>query len=410
MGPQLWPYPMGYTYFSKSIVALATNKLEYKFESIPSMTAHQYLAAAMKLFIVDLVLLERIGVEFKNKTKDLTPKKMYVQIDVQSDPDPRLRLDTEEAYTVKVDNIANSIQVKITSASFCGVRHGLETLSQLILLDQDTGYLITLSSVLIKDAPSYRYRGLMIDTGRNYIPLPDLMRTIDAMAMSKLNTFHWRISDVTSFPLQLQKLPQLFEYGGYSRDMVYTKEDVKSLVKRASHRGIRILIEVAFPGPVGRAWFWSPGATCPAKSANYTCDNALCLRLSMSDAVFDILQIIYEEIIEMTKVDDVFHLSDSMFSLANCYNLIELREGFLNKALERLKIANKGFIPKLPIVWFTSHSTRDFEENTWERLGVQLHEWHPGAFIQFLNKFRVIHSSRWDLSCEMEKQRCKKYR
>ncbi|XP_059062757.1 probable beta-hexosaminidase fdl [Achroia grisella] len=408
-GPQLWPHPIGYTYFSKKIVALATNKLEYKFQSIPSENVHHYLAEAFKLFLGDLARLERIDVKI-NRTNDFTAKKMYIQIDVESDPDPRLLLNTDESYAMKIETIHDEVIIKIAGASFCGVRHGLETLSQLILLDQSTGYLITLSNIIIKDAPTHKYRGLMVDTARNYIPVPDLMRTIDAMAMVKLNTLHWRISDVTSFPLIIQKLPLLVEYGAYDRKLVYTKEDVRSVVIRAGIRGIRVLMEVAAPGPVGRPWSWSDDVTCPRKNENFTCDNILCLRLEMNKAVFDMLEIIYAEIIEMTKVDDIFHLSDGLFSLSNCYYLIGDREGFLEKALERLKLANKGFLPKLPVIWYTTHLMKDFVAKTWDRLGVQLSQWQSHPTDNFLSRFKVIHSSRWDLSCEMRKQRCHKYR
>ncbi|KAJ8708129.1 hypothetical protein PYW08_010495 [Mythimna loreyi] len=367
-GPQLWPHPIGYTYYSKKVVVLATNKLEYKFQSVPSQAVHMYLAEAFKLFLGDLAKLERYTLDARrmNISRDAMIKKMYIQMDVETDPDPRLRLETDESYTIRIETISNQVVIKLVSASFCGIRHALETLSQLILLDQSTGNLITLSNIIIKDAPSYKYRGLMIDTGRNYIPVPDIMRTIDAMATVKLNTFHWRISDVTSFPLYLPAVPQLFEYGSYDRSLVYTKDAIKAVVRRAGIRGIRILLEVAAPGPVGRAWSWLPEATCPTKNQNFTCNNVLCLRLGIHYTVFDILQIIYSEILEMTKVDDVFHLSDGVFSLVNCFNLIESRDGFLDKALERLKLANKGFLPKLPIIWYTAHLTRDLEARTWD--------------------------------------------
>lgn len=369
MGPQLWPQPIGYTYFSKKVVILATNKLEYKIQSVPSEAVHMFLAEAFKLFLGDLAKLERYTLDARrmNISRDSMIKKMYIQMDVETDPDPRLRLDTEESYTIKVETVTTQVVIKLLSTSFCGIRHALETLSQLILLDQTTGNLITLSNMIIKDAPSYKYRGLMLDTGRNYIPVPDIMRTVDAMASVKLNTLHWRISDVASFPLHIPAIPQLFEYGAYSRSQIYTKEDVKTVVRRAGIRGIRVLLEVAVPGPVGRPWSWIPEATCPTKDLNFTCNNVLCLTLGIQETVFDILQIIYSEILEMTKVDDVFHLSDGMFSLGNCFNLMGDREGFLDKALERLKLANKGFLPKLPIVWYTPVLTKDMEARTWDR-------------------------------------------
>ncbi|XP_072933707.1 uncharacterized protein [Epargyreus clarus] len=409
MGPQLWPYPIGYTHFSKTIIGLTTDKLEYKFQAIPSDIVRQYLAEAFKLFIKDLIRLEKIHSKPKNRT-DLMVRKMSIEIEVDNDADPRIRVNTDETYTLKMDTKDKRLLIRLSSASFCGVRHGLETLSQLILLDQTSGYLITVSSVTIKDGPSYKYRGLMIDTGRNFIPISDLMRTVDGMASCKLNTFHWRISDVASFPLHIPEIPELFEYGPYDRSMVYTKDDVKALVERAGFRGIRVLIEVAIPGPVGRPWSWSKDTSCPRQTDNDTCDNVLCLRFKMKDSLFDALQVIYSEILDLTKVDDVFHLSDGVFSMSNCFFLMEDREGFLDKALERLKLANGGFLPRLPIIWYTSHLARDFEAKTWERYGVQLNDWNPALSNPFLSKFRVIHSAKWDLSCEMKKKRCVKYR
>ncbi|XP_068624327.1 probable beta-hexosaminidase fdl [Battus philenor] len=413
MGPQIWPHPIGYTHYSKTIVALSTTNLEYKFQSVPSEIVHNYLAGAFKLFLKSIFRLEQID---RNKQENLTEpidlpiKRISIQIEVETDADPRIRLNTEEAYMININMVAHRVQIRIVSASFCGARHALETTSQLILLDQKTGYLITLSEVTIKDAPTYKYRGLMIDTGRNYIPVSDIMRTIDAMAACKLNTFHWRISSDTSFPLYLPKLPFLYEYGAYDRSMVYTKSDVHNVVKKAAVRGIRVLIEVTAPGPVGRPWSWFPQATCPRKSDNYSCENVLCMRLLMDTTVFDTLQIIYSEIIEMTGVTDVFHLSDGMFSMTNCYQLISDRDGFLKNALERLKLANDGYIPKLPIIWYSPHLMKDSEAKIWDRLGVQLADWDPNPGEQYLGKFRVIHSTKWDLSCAMVKQRCVKFR
>ncbi|KAI5638270.1 glycosyl hydrolase family 20, catalytic domain-containing protein [Phthorimaea operculella] len=410
-GPQLWPHPIGQTNFSKKLVALATDRLEYKFQvALASDMVTQYLAEAFGLFLADLARLERINHKNRNGTHDIEVTKMLIHLEVESDTDPRMRLNTDESYHLKVSEVADRIEIKINSPSFAGVRHGLETLSQIILLDQSTGFLITLSEAIVKDAPSYKYRGLMLDTARHYLPLIDILRTVDGMATCKLNTLHWRITDSASFPLHLPSLEKLFEYGAYGRDMVYTKEDVKMVVDRAGVRGIRVLLEVAVPGPVGRAWSWSNDlTTCPKKNDNFTCEDVICLRLKMQHKVFELLQHLYSEIIGMTGVDDMFHLSDSVFSLSNCYNLIEERKGFLENALERLRKANKGFLPKLPIIWYTQHLAREMNAKTWERYGVQVYDWpnHPDGS---LSRYKVIHSGRWDLSCDVKKGRCTKYR
>lgn len=342
-GPQIWPLPIVYRSFSKAVVGLATNRIEYKFQTVPSAAVHQHLAQAFKLFLAELSKLERVDMQNRtNLENNFDIKKLTILINVETDPDPKIKLNTDEAYYLNIETLDEKVKVSITSASFCGVRHGLETLSQLMLLDQITGYLITLSNVKIKDSPAYKYRGIMLDTGRNYLPVKDLVRTIDAMSSCKLNTLHWRVSDAASFPLLLPGLENLVQYGAYDSSMVYTEKDVEKVVSRAAIRGIRVLIEVAMPGPVGRAWSWSEEAICPKQINNDTCGNQNCIYLRMSGKVFSYLKKIYKYIITITGVDDVFHLSDGMFSLSNCHYVSDSRIYFLDKALDVLRSANKG--------------------------------------------------------------------
>lgn len=69
-----------------------------------------------------------------------------------------------------------------------------------------------LESVQIKDQPIFVHRGLTLDTARNFIPVKDIERTLDGMAASKLNVFHWHATDSQSFPLHMPRVPQLTRY------------------------------------------------------------------------------------------------------------------------------------------------------------------------------------------------------
>lgn len=51
----------------------------------------------------------------------------------------------------------------------------------------------------------------------------------DAMAMVKLNVFHWHIADSQSFPMVLKSHPELSELGAYSADKVYTIADIQEV-------------------------------------------------------------------------------------------------------------------------------------------------------------------------------------
>uniref|UniRef100_A0A0A9SQM9 beta-N-acetylhexosaminidase n=1 Tax=Arundo donax TaxID=35708 RepID=A0A0A9SQM9_ARUDO len=88
----------------------------------------------------------------------------------------------------------------------------------------------------------------MLDTGRTYFPVADILRTIDAMAANKMNVFHWHITDSQSFPIELPSEPELAEKGAYGEDMRYTVHDVKRIVEFAMSRGVRVVPEIDSPG------------------------------------------------------------------------------------------------------------------------------------------------------------------
>ena len=64
-----------------------------------------------------------------------------------------------------------------SSYTYFGARHGLETLSQLITFDSENTLEEDLhipSEVFIKDEPIYPYRGLLLDTSRNYYSIDSI--------------------------------------------------------------------------------------------------------------------------------------------------------------------------------------------------------------------------------------------
>lgn len=151
------------------------------------------------------------------------------------------------------------MEARITAKSYYGVRHGLETLSQMIWWDElagTQGMLRVLTQASIEDNPAFAYRGLLVDTGRQFFSAEQLKRVIDGMAASKLNTFHWHLTDSQSFPFDSAIFPEMARWGAYSGEQVYTPEDVRDLVQYARIRGIRILIEIDSPAHAGAGWQW----------------------------------------------------------------------------------------------------------------------------------------------------------
>ncbi|KAJ8081134.1 Glucosamine-6-phosphate isomerase (Glucosamine-6-phosphate deaminase) (GNPDA) (GlcN6P deaminase) [Marasmius tenuissimus] len=150
-----------------------------------------------------------------------------------------------EGYTLSVPDDGSA--ATLTANSTLGLYRGLTTFQQLWYFWDDTVYSVE-APVQITDSPKYPYRGLMLDTARNYFPVEDIKRTLDAMSMVKINTFHWHVVDSQSFPLQIPGFLELSEKGAYTPSSVYTQEDVKDIIAYAAARGIDVLAEIDTPG------------------------------------------------------------------------------------------------------------------------------------------------------------------
>ena len=61
----------------------------------------------------------------------------------------------------------------------------------------------------VTDRPLYAHRGVLLDTSRNFMTLRQIRNTLDAMAASKLNVFHWHVADTHSFPLEITRVPEM---------------------------------------------------------------------------------------------------------------------------------------------------------------------------------------------------------
>lgn len=150
------------------------------------------------------------------------------------------------------------VTVRIIGTTIFGVRHGLETLQQLMTSDVCEAGLLLVKSARIEDRPVYRHRGLLLDTARNFISISAIKRTIDGMGSSKFNVFHWHISDSHSFPMEIPTMPQFTIFGAYGSNLTYSPNDIGDIIWYAKLRGIRVIIEIDAPSHAGHGWNWGP--------------------------------------------------------------------------------------------------------------------------------------------------------
>jgi hexosaminidase len=155
------------------------------------------------------------------------------------------KLGEDESYHLEISPNA----VHLTAANPLGVMHGLQTFLQLV---RTTPRGFTVPEVTIDDKPRFPWRGLMIDSGRHFIPLPVLLRNLDAMEAVKLNVFHWHISDDQGFRAESKAFPLLQQKG--SDGLFYTQSEIRQVIEYARDRGIRVVPEFDMPAHA-TAWY-----------------------------------------------------------------------------------------------------------------------------------------------------------
>ncbi|MFZ4591494.1 MAG: family 20 glycosylhydrolase, partial [Ignavibacteria bacterium] len=174
---------------------------------------------------------------YKTETEKQGGKNLQLEINCQSAD--TISVSTDESYSLEV----TEEKVILNSNTDIGAMRGLETILQLIQTEKGVTCLPVLK---IEDSPRFQWRGLMIDVCRHFIPKNVILRNLDAMAMAKMNVFHWHLSEDQGFRVECKTFPKLHEMG--SDGKYFTHEDVKEVIKYANDRGIRVVPEFDIPG------------------------------------------------------------------------------------------------------------------------------------------------------------------
>ena len=151
----------------------------------------------------------------------------------------------DESYTLEVTPSGAELGALTT----LGVMRGLQTFLQLI---ETTPQGFAVPTVVIQDKPRFPWRGLMIDSGRHFMPVEVIKRNLDAMAAVKLNVLHWHLSENQGFRIESKRFPKLQGMG--SDGLFYTQDQVRGIIAYARERGIRVVPEFDMPGH-STSWF-----------------------------------------------------------------------------------------------------------------------------------------------------------
>lgn len=107
------------------------------------------------------------------------------------------------AYSLSIG--AHGIDIRAQDAD--GVSYALYTLLQLTGRDRRA------PRIMVRDAPRFAYRGLMIDVARNFHGKQELFKLLRQMSMYKLNRLHLHLADDQAWRLEIAGLPELTRVG-----------------------------------------------------------------------------------------------------------------------------------------------------------------------------------------------------
>jgi hexosaminidase len=216
------------------------------------------------------------------------------------------------AYTMEVRKDA----ILINGDNANGVFYGIQSLIQLLPVEKVKS--LNVPFVSIKDFPRFQYRGLHLDVGRHFFPVEFIKKYIDYIALHKMNTFHWHLTEDQGWRIEIKKYPKLTSVGGYRDGTIigrfpgkgndntryggfYTQAQVKEVVAYAAKRYIDIIPEIEMPGHASAALTAYPNLGCtggPYKVQGTwgVFKEVFC---AGNDSVFTFLQDVLDEVIPL---------------------------------------------------------------------------------------------------------------
>jgi hexosaminidase len=186
-----------------------------------------------------------------------------------------VQLNYESGYSLEGYGITvNNRGVFISASTPTGAFYGIQSLKTLIppLAYAHPQKSIQIPCVEVTDAPRFPYRALSLDVARNFQTKAEVLKLLDAMALYKLNVFHFHLTDDEGWRIEIPALPELTSVGsqrGHTLDSknflpashgsgpdvgklagsgYYTHADYLEILRYATARHIMVVPEIECPG------------------------------------------------------------------------------------------------------------------------------------------------------------------
>ena len=259
--------------------SMTLNNGNFQFTKETVFVSNQSLAPAAEIFAKQFEKASGIKLPIKNETVQTN----YIALSIDNSL-------PKEGYNL----VVQPDKISIAAADYNGAIYALETLRQLLPKEFESSTPVNanwvIPTITINDKPEYPWRGLMLDVSRHFFPKEYILKTLDRMAMLKLNTFHFHLVDNEGWRIEIKKYPKLTEVGAWRVDQedklwdertsnpadafdnpasapkkyggFYTQEDIKEIVAYAAARGITVIPEIEMPAHVMSAIAAYPELSC----------------------------------------------------------------------------------------------------------------------------------------------------
>ena len=270
------------------------------------------------LYPEDNVLLERNAQFLAGYIEETTGRRLKVEPGQGGNDENVIMLgldasiDNPEGYELTV--LPDRVTIKGQAAN--GVFYGLQTLRKSVPAIA-YGSDIILPAAVIKDAPRFAYRGMMLDVGRHFFSVDFVKRYIDLLAMHNMNYFHWHLTEDQGWRIEIKKYPRLTEIGSIRKETgigasrtefdgkpyggFYTQDEIREIVKYAQERYVTVIPEIDLPGHMLAALAAYPELGCTGGPYEVACPwgvfpDVLCLG---NEKTYEFLEGVLSEVIEL---------------------------------------------------------------------------------------------------------------
>ncbi|WP_460219207.1 beta-N-acetylhexosaminidase [Psychroserpens sp. MEBiC05023] len=228
-------------------------------------------------------------------------------------------IENDEGYTLTIE----SYQIKIKAKTDRGAFYGVQTLRQLLPEDFENHTMnensVDIQCITITDAPQFQYRGMHLDVGRHLFSVDFIKKYIDALAMLKMNTFHWHLTEDQGWRIEIKSYPKLQEIAAFRNETLighysdqphqfdgkryggfYTQEEVKDIVAYAKMRHVTVIPEIELPGHAQAAISAYPNLGCTGAQVEVATKWGVFEHIYCSkDETFDFLEDVLDEVIAL---------------------------------------------------------------------------------------------------------------